>query len=66
MEDKGKKRCQSLKIKKNFAEIEDGSETAVGEEFSFPVYDFYTDEPLGTYTESATYIFVGGEIADMS
>jgi hypothetical protein len=57
--------CQSVKIKANYTEIEAGlDETALGETLSFPVYDYYTDEPIGTYTDSTTQIFVGGAYVD--
>jgi hypothetical protein len=60
------KGCQSLKIKSApFDEVVAGiSETAVGSTLVFTVYDYYTDEPLGTYTDQTTDIFVGGDFAD--
>jgi hypothetical protein len=62
---KGKDGCQSVKIKASYSEIEAGfGQTALGETLTFPVYDYYTDEPIGTYTDSTTEIFVGGEFAD--
>jgi hypothetical protein len=63
MKDKGANGCQSLKIKVPYDEVEP-TETAVGETLAFPVYDFYTDEQIGTYTGHNTNIFVGDEIAD--
>jgi hypothetical protein len=57
--------CQSVKIKADYTEIEAGlGETALGETLTFPVYDYYTDEPIGTYTDSTTQIFVGGAYVD--
>jgi hypothetical protein len=65
MKEKGKKGCQSVKFKSSYSDLSAGStETAVGETTALPLYDYYTDEPLGTYTESATIIFVGGEGVD--
>jgi hypothetical protein len=62
---KGMKGCQSVNIKALFAEVEAGfTETAVGDTLTFPVYDFYTDEVIGTYTDQTTNIFVGGEFVD--
>jgi hypothetical protein len=57
--------CQSVKIKADYSEIEAGiGQTAVGETLSFPVYDYYTDEPIGTYVDQTTEIFVGGAYVD--
>jgi hypothetical protein len=68
MKDKGmqgKADCQSVKIKASYAEVDAGfGQTAVGETLTFPVYDYYTDEPIGTYTDQTTEIFVGGQFAD--
>jgi hypothetical protein len=65
MKGKDSKGCQSLKIKAFYTEIEAGfGQTAVGETLTFPVYDYYTDEPIGTYTDQTTDIFVGGVFAD--
>jgi hypothetical protein len=65
MKGMGKKGCQTLKLKSPFSEVSAGSsQTAVGDTLTFPVYDFYTDEPVGTFTKSSTDIFVGGEFAD--
>jgi hypothetical protein len=62
---KGKKGCQSVKIKANYTEIGAGlSQTAVGETLTFPVYDYYTDEPIGNFTDQTTQIFVGDAIVD--
>jgi hypothetical protein len=62
---KGKAGCQSIKIKAPYAEIEAGiGQTALGETATFPVYDFDTGEPIGTYTDSTTEAFVGGQFAD--
>jgi hypothetical protein len=62
---KGMKGCESYKIKAPFDEVVAGiSETAVGETLIFTVYDFDTDEAIGTYTDQTTNIFVGGEFVD--
>jgi hypothetical protein len=65
MKDKDAKGCQSLKIKAPYSEVEAGfGQTAVGETLTFPVYDYYTNEPIGTYTDATTDILVGGEFVD--
>jgi hypothetical protein len=66
MKDKGvKNSCQSLKIKALYSEIDAGSgQTALGETLTFPVYDYYTNEPIGTYTDQTTDILLGGQFAD--
>jgi hypothetical protein len=62
---KGKAGCQSLKIKAPYSEVEAGfGQTAVGETLTFPVYDFDTNELIGTYTDATTEVFVGGEFSD--
>jgi hypothetical protein len=60
---KGAKGCQTLKIKAPYSEIIFEA-NAVGETIFFPVYDFYTDEVLGTFTSSETNIFSGNEFLD--
>jgi hypothetical protein len=63
--DKGANGCRSLKIKAPYSEVDPGiTETAVGETGTFPVYDYYTDEPIGTYTDQVTFAFVGDEFVD--
>jgi hypothetical protein len=62
---KGMKGCESYKIKAPFDEVVAGiGETAVGETLIFTVYDFDTDEAIGTYTDQTTNIFIGGEFVD--
>jgi hypothetical protein len=59
------KGCRTLKIKAPFDEVIAGiSETAVGSTLVFTVYDYDTNEVLGTYTDQTTDIFVGGEFED--
>jgi hypothetical protein len=60
---KGVKGCQSLKIKTFVSEVEI-VDNAIGETIFFPAYDYYTDEVIGTYTNSNTNVFDGGEIID--
>jgi hypothetical protein len=65
MKGMGKKGCQTLTIKSPLSDVEGGfSKTAVGSTLTFPVYEYYTGELIGTYTKSSTDIFVGGEFAD--
>jgi hypothetical protein len=65
MKDKDANGCQSLKIYGFYSEAEAGfGQTAVGETITFPIYDYYTDEPIGTYVDSSTDAFVGGEFVD--
>jgi hypothetical protein len=62
---KDSKTCQSLKIKALYSEIDAGvGQTAVGETLTFPVYDYYTNEPIGTYTDQTTDILLGGQFVD--
>jgi hypothetical protein len=60
---KGAKGCKSLKIKTPLSEVE-VEKNAVGDTVFFPVYDYYTDEVIGTFTNSATFINAGGEFVD--
>jgi hypothetical protein len=65
MKSKKGKGCQSVKFKGIYSEIYAGiSQTAVGETLTFPVYDYDTDEPIGTYTDQTTQISVEGEDVD--
>jgi hypothetical protein len=57
------KGCQSLKIKALFAEFVFG-DNAIGETLFFPVYDYNTDESIGTFTSTLTEIFAEGEVVD--
>jgi hypothetical protein len=52
---KGAKGCQSLKIKSPRSEFE-VEHNAVGRTIFFPIYDYYTDAAIGTYTSSITNI----------
>jgi hypothetical protein len=57
--------CRSLKIKAPYSEVDAGfGQTAVGETLTFPVYDYYTNETIGTYTDQTTDILLGGAFAD--
>jgi hypothetical protein len=59
--EKGMKGCQTVAIKATSNVVEYViTETATGTTAIFPIYDYYTSEPIGTYTGSATDIFVGG------
>jgi hypothetical protein len=60
---KGAKGCQSLKLKSKFSKIV-VEDNAVGTTVFFPVYDYYTDEEIGTSTGSTTAVFFGGELVD--
>jgi hypothetical protein len=69
MKEKGmqpeKAACQTVRIKADYSEIEASlGQTAVGETFNFPVYDYDTDLLIGSYTDQTTQIFVGGEAVD--
>jgi hypothetical protein len=57
---KGSKSCQLLTIKSPLSGVEVEENDAVGFTLFAPVYDYYTDDPIGTYTSSVTYIFAGG------
>jgi hypothetical protein len=62
---KGATGCQSLMIKASYDDIEAGfAETAVGATLLFPIYDYYTDGQIGTFTDQTTNIFVGDEFID--
>jgi hypothetical protein len=64
-EGNGKKGCQTVKTKTPYSEIDAGiSATAVGQVLTYPLYDFYTDELVGTYTDQTTTILLGGEFSD--
>jgi hypothetical protein len=63
--EKGMKGCQTVAIKATSNVVEYViTETATGTTAIFPIYDYYTSEPIGTYTESATDIFVEEKFFD--
>jgi hypothetical protein len=53
---KGAKGCQTLKMKSLDSEVV-AEANAVGGTLFFPLYDYYTNEPIGTYTSAQTEIF---------
>jgi hypothetical protein len=55
---KGAKGCQTLKIKAPYSEVV-VEDNAIGRTVFFPAYDYYTGEPIGTFTSAQTGIFVG-------